>query len=248
MILINEFQTKKVYFYLQPTIVNPKYLFKFTSNDTNEETLMISPNTSQFSNYQSFTFSNNSTLPNGSVFFKFDFLLPPIVPLSSGLRVEYWPPGPFGNPLEYFDASVFLNTPFWLYFHDTETLMNIPNLVMGPKRLIKFYGAFGGPPFTELLYSNMTQQEKDLFDGFLDYMANLKGGFSLIPGTYDYEIYQTQYDTLNVASASGNPLEIGLMTVKQSPTASNFIWKEEVVNNYVYYNPQSPTPPGLTGV
>jgi hypothetical protein len=209
---------------------------------------MISENTSLFNHYQSFTFSNNSTLPNGSVFFKFDFILPPLLPLSLGLRVEYAPGGPFGNPVESFDASVFLNTPFWLYFHDTETLMNIPNLVTGPKRLIKFYGPGGTEPFTELLYSDMTQQEKDLFDGFLDYMGNLKGAFSLIPGTYDYEIYQTQYNILNVGSASGLPLEIGLMTVKQSPTASNFIWKEEVVNNYVYYNPQSPTPPGLTGV
>ena len=151
MILINEFETKKVFFYLQPTITNPKYLFRFISNDTSEETLMISENTSLFNHYQSFTFSNNSTLPNGSVFFKFDFILPPLLPLSLGLRVEYAPGGPFGNPVESFDASVFLNTPFWLYFHDTETLMNIPNLVMGPKRLIKFYGGFGTPPFTELL-------------------------------------------------------------------------------------------------
>jgi hypothetical protein len=139
MILINETETKKVYFYLTPTIPNPYYLFRFISNDTGEETLMISENNSTVGHFQSFTFSSGGT-------------------------------------------------------------------------------------------------------------QSLLGGFSVIPGTYDYEVYQTPVNSLTIGSASLPPLEIGLMTVKQSPTASNFIWKEEVVNNWVYYNPQTPTPPGLTGV
>jgi hypothetical protein len=138
MILINEGQTKKVYFYLTPTITNPYFLFKFSSNNTGNDTLMISENLSSWSFYQSFTFSNGST---------YSFL----------------------------------------------------------------------------------------------------GGFDLIPGTYDYVIYETQYNDLNIASAS-SILEVGLMTVEGSPTSSCYVWLDESSTDYVYYEPCPPTPPGLTGI
>jgi hypothetical protein len=138
MILISENETKKIYFYLTSTIPNPTFIFKFISNDTENETLMISENLSQYPTYQSFTFSNGST------------------------------------------------------------------------------------------YS-------------------LLGGFDLIPGTYDYVIYQSQYNDLNVASASGI-LETGLMTITKSPTSSCYVWQVQPETDYVYYEPCPPTPPGLTGI
>jgi hypothetical protein len=77
--------------------------------------------------------------------------------------------------------------------------------------------------------------------------ASMTGGFTLIPGTYDYIVRQTSFPVLNIASAS-SILETGLMTILPSPTASCYIWKETQVDDYVYYEPCGPTPPGLTGV
>ena len=137
MILITEGQTKKVYFTLQPTIPNPYFIFKFTSNDTGTDTLISSPNLSTFPHFQSFTFSEGSGV-------------------------------------------------------------------------------------------------------------SASGGFDLIPGTYDYEVWESQFPVIDLASAS-NVLEIGLMTIKPSATGSNFIWKASQKTDYVYYEPLQPVPPGLTG-
>jgi hypothetical protein len=76
---------------------------------------------------------------------------------------------------------------------------------------------------------------------------SLLGGFDLIPGTYDYVLYESVYNVLNVASASGI-LATGLMTILTSSTSSSYIWKIEPETDYVYYEPDAPTPPGLTGV
>lgn len=137
MILINQQETKKVYFNLTPVITNPQYLFRFLSNDTGEETLFFSENNSVHSHYQSFTFSEGV-------------------------------------------------------------------------------------------------------------VATFSGGFITIPGTYDYQIYQmSSTQSLNIASASAI-LEVGLVTVLGG-TGSCYIWKEESYDDYVYYEPCAPAPPGLTG-
>ena len=137
MIILNQQQSKKVFFYLTPTLQTPNYVFRFTSNDTGNATEIISPNNSGVSHFQSFTFSEGSG-------------------------------------------------------------------------------------------------------------TNLTGGFTLKPGTYDYEVWESQYATPSVASAS-NCLEIGLMTIGGG-TGSCYIWKVEDETDFVYYEPCPPTPPGLTGV
>lgn len=137
MILLNQQESKKVYFYLTPTLQNPTYVFKFSSNDTGNNVVVISQNLSPYSHFQAFTFSEGSG-------------------------------------------------------------------------------------------------------------TQLTGGFTLIPGTYDYEVWESIYATPSVASAS-RCLEIGLMTIGGG-TGSCYVWKEEVVQDFVYYEPCPPTPQGLTGV
>ena len=61
MILINKGETKKVVFYLTPTLSPIYYLFQFISNDTANITLMMSNNTSTTTQFQSFTFSEGSS-------------------------------------------------------------------------------------------------------------------------------------------------------------------------------------------
>lgn len=135
MILIQKGQTKLVSFYLTPTLTNPYYIFRFFSNDTNNETLMISGNTSQYSHFQTFTFSESGNNP-------------------------------------------------------------------------------------------------------------LNGGFTLIPGTYDYQVYQSNFFTTSIASAS-SCLATGYMTI--TGTAASYIYKDYSETNYVYYNPLTGAPSGLTG-
>ena len=61
MILINKFETKKVYFTMTPTISPVYYLFNFISNDTGNTTQMMANNLSNTSAYQSFIFVEGST-------------------------------------------------------------------------------------------------------------------------------------------------------------------------------------------
>lgn len=137
MIILNRGEIKKVFFYLTPTLQNPSYIFRFKSNDTGNEVVVLSENNSTATNFQSFTFSEGS----------------------------------------------------------------------------------GGV---------------------------LNGGFNLISGTYDYEVWESIFATPSIASAS-NCLEIGLMTIGGG-TGSCYVWKEEDEVDFVYYEPCPPTPPGLTGV
>ena len=135
MILINQSQTKEVYFYTNP-VLNSHFLFKFTSNDTGEITYILATNSSPYSHYQTFTFSEGGT-------------------------------------------------------------------------------------------------------------NSYAGEFVLIPGTYDFEMWETATFSLNPSTQS-LPLQIGLMTVGPG-TGSCYIWKEVVENDWVYYQPCPPAPTGLTG-
>lgn len=73
---------------------------------------------------------------------------------------------------------------------------------------------------------------------------SVAGGFTLNPGTYDYQVYETAYNgNLNPASAS-NVLEIGLMTV----LGGDFCYSPEVDQDYIYYDECSgPSVYGITG-
>ena len=70
------------------------------------------------------------------------------------------------------------------------------------------------------------------------------GGFTVNPGTYDYQIFETPYNgELNPASASG-VLEIGLMTV----LGGDFCYTPEVDQEFIYYDECSgPSVYGITG-
>lgn len=61
------------------------------------------------------------------------------------------------------------------------------------------------------------------------------GGFDLIPGTYDYQVWETQYQyNLNIASAS-NIVEIGLMEVVGTGSTYAPIYTDgDDDNEYVY--------------
>jgi hypothetical protein len=56
------------------------------------------------------------------------------------------------------------------------------------------------------------------------------GGFTVNPGTYDYNIYESSYNDLSIASAS-NILEIGLMTVNELTC-----FEDDYSDDYVYYD------------
>ena len=73
---------------------------------------------------------------------------------------------------------------------------------------------------------------------------SIAGGFTVNPGTYDYQILQTPYNgNLNPASASG-VLEIGLMTV----LGGDFCYSPEVNQDFVYYDEcVGPSVYGITG-
>jgi len=135
MILINQQESKTVYFYLNP-VLNQHFLFKFISNDTGNITYMMATNSSAWSHYQSFTFSEGGT-------------------------------------------------------------------------------------------------------------NSFAGGFDLIPGTYDFEVWETATYSLTPSTQSA-PLQIGLMTVG-SGTGSCYIWKAESETDWVYYESCPPAPSGLTG-
>jgi hypothetical protein len=74
---------------------------------------------------------------------------------------------------------------------------------------------------------------------------SLAGGFDLIEGTYDYEIWETFTQSLTPSTQS-TPLAVGLMTVGGG-TGSCYIWKDEPEVDFVYYEPCPPAPAGLTG-
>jgi hypothetical protein len=63
------------------------------------------------------------------------------------------------------------------------------------------------------------------------------GGFNLIPGTYDYQVWETEYQyNLDVASAS-NIVEIGLMEVVGTSSAYSPIYNDsDDDTEFVYYN------------
>jgi hypothetical protein len=73
---------------------------------------------------------------------------------------------------------------------------------------------------------------------------SIAGGFTINPGTYDYQLLQTPYNgNLNPASASG-VLEIGLMTV----LGGDFCYSPEVNQDFVYYDEcVGPSVYGITG-
>jgi len=81
--------------------------------------------------------------------------------------------------------------------------------------------------------------------------ATMSGGFTLNPGTYDYNVYQTGFSqSFNIASASGI-LEIGLMTVNAiTGMTGSFDYPSypDYNDTYIYYDTdQGPSVYGITG-
>jgi hypothetical protein len=107
--------------------------------------------------------------------------------------------------------------------------------------------------FTSNDTGNLTYMMSDNLSNINSYQAflfveggtnSVAGGFTVNPGTYDYQLLQTPYNgNLNPASASG-VLEIGLMTV----LGGDFCYSPEVNQDFVYYDEcVGPSVYGITG-
>ena len=63
------------------------------------------------------------------------------------------------------------------------------------------------------------------------------GGFSLIPGTYDYQVWETQYRYNTTVASASNVVEIGLMQVVGTQAAYNPVYTDtDDDTEYVYYD------------
>jgi hypothetical protein len=62
--------------------------------------------------------------------------------------------------------------------------------------------------------------------------ASFDGGFILEPGTYDYSVWETEYQSLDIASAS-NIVEVGLMQVLGTWSVYSTVYINND-NDYVY--------------
>ncbi len=62
------------------------------------------------------------------------------------------------------------------------------------------------------------------------------GGFELIPGTYDYQVWETQYQGNTAVGSASNVVEIGLMQVVGTAVAYNPIYDDTDDDTEYVYN------------
>jgi len=62
------------------------------------------------------------------------------------------------------------------------------------------------------------------------------GGFDLIPGTYDYQVWETQYQYNTTVGSASNVVEIGLMEVVGTSSAYTPIYDDTDDDTEYVYN------------